>query len=134
MSLIEWDETLETGFLPLDDEHRKLVSLVNELYEYLIAGSSVNLIGAAFKQLARHTVEHFRREEKLMEDSRFPDTHSHRVQHLELEKQITELMSGLDAGAPLFTRGLVDFLKDWLVNHIQTMDRTFGEYLTQQAK
>lgn len=133
MPLIDWDNHLSTGFRAIDLEHKRLVDLVNELHEYLVSGSSLNLINAVFEQIARHTGGHFRHEEKLMVESNYPDYANHCLAHQELEKQITELLRGIDAGAPVFSQDLVDFLKNWLVNHILTMDKALGEYLSKQS-
>lgn len=128
MPLIEWNDDLKTGFRPMDSEHRRLANLVNELHEYLVAGSSLTLIDAVFQQIAAHTVVHFRHEEKLMAEYGFPDLAAHREAHLELERQITELLQRIELGAPVFSLELVEFLKSWLVSHILTLDKAFGEY------
>jgi hemerythrin len=133
MPLIDWDNNLSTGFRAIDLEHKRLVDLVNELHEYLVSGSSLNLINAVFEQIARHTGGHFRHEEKLMLESNYPDLTKHRLAHQELEKQIAELLRSIEAGAPVFSQDLVDFLKNWLVNHILTMDKALGEYLSKQS-
>ncbi|MBS4098757.1 MAG: hemerythrin family protein [Sulfuricella sp.] len=132
MPLIDWNESLEIGFRPIDADHKRLVALLNELHEYLVSGSSLSLIHSAFQRIARHTATHFRHEEALMAESGYPDAPNHCLAHQELEKQMADLLQRLDEGASVFSQELVDFLKNWLINHITTMDTALGHYLAGQ--
>ncbi len=132
MPLIEWNDALSVGYRPIDADHMRLAELVNELHDDLLAGSSMTLIAACFQRIARHTASHFRHEEHLMEGSGFPDSHNHALAHQQLEAQIADLLRQVDAGEPVFTLELVEFLKNWLLNHILTMDKKLGEHLAIQ--
>lgn len=129
MSLIEWNEALELGYRPIDADHRRLVEMVNELYDDLLAGNSVTLILALFESLARHTAAHFRHEERLMEENAYPEQMDHMAAHHYLESQIKDLLERFNAGEPIFSLETVEYLKDWLLMHIHTMDKNLSNYL-----
>lgn len=129
MPLVDWDDSLSVGYRPMDAEHMRLVELVNELHDNLLAGRSMTLIEAGFHRVARHAADHFRHEEKLMAESDYPDGHDHILAHRQLETQIADLITQIDAGEPVFTLELVEFLKNWLLNHILTMDKKLGAHL-----
>ncbi len=130
MTLIAWNASHETGYSPMDAEHMRLAGLLNELHDDLLQGSSLTLIETEFQRIARDTASHFRHEERLMEKSSFPDSPNHLLAHQQLEAQIADLLRQIDAGEPVFTLDLVEFLRNWLLNHITTMDKKLGEYLT----
>lgn len=129
MPMIEWNEELELGFRPIDADHMRLVGMVNELYDDLLAGSSMTLIFAQFERLAGHTVTHFRHEERLMEENAYPEQLEHMAIHHHLESQIQELLERFNAGEPVFSLETVQFLRDWLLIHIKTMDKSLADYL-----
>lgn len=133
MPLIDWNDTLSVGYRPIDAEHMRLAELVNEFHGDLLAGSSMTLIEAGFQRIIRHAADHFRHEERLMEESGFPDSHNHRLAHQQLEAQIADLLTQIEAGEPVFTLELVEFLKNWLLNHILTMDKKLGEHLARRT-
>jgi len=132
MPLIDWNDALSTGYRPMDADHMRLAELVNELHDNLLAGSSMTLIEAGFHRIARHTANHFRHEERLMAESSFPDSLNHTLAHQQLETQIADLLRQVDAGEPVFTLELVEFLRNWLLNHILSMDKKLGEHLVRQ--
>jgi len=131
MPLIDWNDALSVGYRPIDADHLRLVELVNELHDNLLAGSSMTLIEAGFQRLVRHTASHFRHEEQLMAESGFSDSVNHTLVHRQLETQIADLLARLAAGEPVFTLELVEFLRNWLLNHILTLDKKLGEHLAQ---
>jgi hemerythrin-like metal-binding protein len=133
MPLIEWNEELELGYRPIDADHRKLAEMVNELYDYILAGSSMTLIHALFERLVSHAVTHFRREEHLMEESAYPERLDHMAAHHHLESQIKESLERFNAGERIFSLEMVQFLRDWLVIHIKTMDRNLSDYLIRET-
>lgn len=133
MTLIAWNASHETGYAPMDTEHMRLAGLLNELHDDLLHGSSLTLIETEFQRIARHTASHFRHEERLMEESGFPDSPNHLLAHQQLEAQIADLSRQIDEGEPVFTLELAEFLRNWLLNHIMTMDKKLGEHLTGLA-
>lgn len=133
MPLINWEDSFSVGYRAMDEEHMRLVELVNELHDNLLAGCSMTLIEAGFHRVARHTADHFRHEERLMAESDYPDIDNHMLAHQQLVYQLADLLTMIDAGEPVFTVELAEFLKIWLLNHILTMDKKLGAYLAQQS-
>jgi len=134
MPLIEWNETLELGCPPLDEDHMRLVGMVNELYDELLAGRGMTLIFARFERLAGHTAAHFRHEERLMEENAYPEQLEHMATHHHLESQIKDFLERFHAGESLFSLETVQFLKDWLLIHIKTVDQNLGDYLIRRPR
>ena len=133
MPLIEWNETLELGYRPIDVEHMRLVAMVNELYDDLLAGSSMTLIFAQFERLAGHAAAHFRLEEHLMDENAYPERLDHIATHHLLQSQIKDFLERFNADEPVFSLDTVQFLKDWLLTHIKTMDKNLSDYLIRET-
>lgn len=70
--LARW-EPYETGIVALDNEHRRLVEGVNQLYEAVRDKRGEEVLGEILTMLETYTIDHFQHEEKLMAEYHFPD-------------------------------------------------------------
>ncbi|MFB0953495.1 MAG: hemerythrin domain-containing protein, partial [Aeromonadaceae bacterium] len=81
MSLVEWSEQFETGHPVVDHQHQSLFSLMNELDQALTDGASEEALWVRLLRLHELTREHFRCEERLMQELGFPELPAHRAEH-----------------------------------------------------
>jgi len=127
--LIEWsDSELSVGVSMCDEHHKHLVYLINALYNAVIQGNSKAVLGSVLKELAEYTTSHFRAEEALFNKYNYPEKDEHIELHAKLLATVGELIQKFENGAPLGTE-VMEFLNDWLVNHIQKVDRRYTAYL-----
>jgi hemerythrin len=134
MPLMTWTEKLSVGVAVLDEDHKRLVSMVNELYDAMQAGHGKETLGRILNDLVHYTKEHFAREEKLFAQSVYPAALAHKHEHDALTQQVIEVqqkyMSG--AGAAL-SIDVLRFLKSWLINHIQGSDQKYRPHLNAKG-
>jgi len=122
MALAEWEERYETGHAGVDDQHRRLFGLLNDLHDALMSGSANEKMGGTLGSMAAYTVEHFRAEEALMVAIAFPGLPEHRRKHEELASQVGQLVADHRAGRLTLPLTLARFLVDWLRHHIEEED------------
>lgn len=122
MEWIVWDDSLKTGHPDLDDDHRKLVELINQLAAGVTNHKGMSYCSKAFDALIEHAHRHFAMEERLMAQHGYPKVGHHAAHHAGL---IEELSATLNAVAPGSrpSVALLDFLEAWLKHHILTLDR-----------
>ncbi len=120
--LIRWSDELRTGIAKIDEQHRGLVNLVNRLYSALRNGQGNAALGEILEELIQYTAVHFKTEEDLMVRYSYPDYESHKRTHDGLVKQVLEIQSKFKEGRGTLSVELMNFLKSWLINHIQGMD------------
>ena len=125
MPLITWGPQLETGIASIDAQHKRLVDIINELNEGLAAGRRDESLGAAFDELVDYTVVHFTFEEKLLEGNDYDDLENHRREHRVFTDQIKMDRDNFKAGIWEFEQKFLDYLRGWLINHIQSTDRAY---------
>ena len=87
------------------------------------AGKTV--LGATLAELARYTVEHFQFEEQQMAAAGYPQLENHKRLHEKLVAQVVDFQRQFEAGSVTVTLDLMNFLSDWLVNHIKGVDRQY---------
>ena len=84
MSLVEWSEQFETGHPLVDHQHQSLFGLMNELDQALTDGASEEALWVRLLRLHELTREHFRCEERLMQELGFPELPAHRAEHTKI--------------------------------------------------
>ena len=119
---------MSVGVKAADDDHKKLIGLLNRLYEAMKSGQGREVVGKVLDDLINYTKFHFAREEDYFAKTGYPAV-EHMKDHRELVKQAEKLQSRYKNGEPALSIETLDFLKDWLTIHIQGTDKQYSSYL-----
>jgi hemerythrin-like metal-binding protein len=134
MPLIEWSNELSVGIDSIDEQHKKLVNMINALNEAMLTGSSNELLGKIFTGLAAYTQKHFSYEENMFAEYGYTNSEEHKRQHNELIAQVVELKEKfMDNPQGTISADLMQFLKRWLTNHIMRTDKEYTEFLLSKG-
>ena len=132
---ITWNTNLATGIRSIDLQHEELIGMLNELDAAYISGGDQSVLDDVLQRLGSYVAFHFGTEESLM--AGLPRTEQHTEEHLKQHKSFIEQLSQMRAQAKLdgpgTMIGLIDFLNDWLYEHILKTDRALGALLKIQA-
>ncbi len=129
MAFVQWDQKLSVGIMQIDTQHKKLVSMVNEMYQAMSEGKGNDVVGKVLNDLIAYTRTHFAAEEKLMQTHGYPDFVVHKALHDQLTKQVGQMQADFKAGKVALSTKVAAFLKDWLVKHIMGTDQKYAPYL-----
>ena len=88
MPLMTWTEKMSVGVAVLDNDHKKLVDMVNNLFDGVQSGQGKEALGRILDGLIAYTVDHFKREEQFFAQTGYPDNVAHKAQHEDLCKQV----------------------------------------------
>jgi len=131
MALVQWHEDLSVGIELLDQDHRCLFSMLNELYDAVQYGTEATVITSLLDRLVLYTQDHFRHEEALMAECGYPDLINHRSEHNHLTAKVSELRQRLtDRSLESLSLELLVLFKTWLTSHIRISDFQYRPYLT----
>ncbi|MGB8260827.1 MAG: bacteriohemerythrin [Terracidiphilus sp.] len=133
MALLNWSEKYSVGVKSLDNQHTALVGTLNELHTAMLKGQAASVTGNLLRKLVEYTRNHFAQEEALMSRAGYPGLETHRTQHHELTKQVGEYVERYERGEITLNLHLLNFLRDWLANHIQKSDKEYGPWLNQHG-
>ena len=128
-SIILWKEEYSVGIESLDNDHKKLISLLNQFttaYDYAMSEVYER---QALNDLLDYTKYHFAREEKLLESFDYPDFQAHQKQHQEMIKEVEVLVEKYNTEGHKALNEISNFLKNWLINHINGTDKHYSEHL-----
>ena len=126
--LIPFTDEMLLAIPEIDAQHRHFVGLLNQLYHAVTIASPASEVEEIIQSLVGYAVFHFTTEEALMTKFSFPQIAEHKQIHLELK---ATLLSKIDAyhekGADELM-GILDFLEDWLVRHLELEDSKYAAY------
>lgn len=129
---IAWQDSLASGSVEIDGQHKELFNRVNSLLTAFDKGSvSREEISRIVQYLSDYVVFHFGTEEQHMDKYRYSTAAQHKAQHHQFVRSFVKLKErllaeGINAGLAEETRQLA---VDWLVNHIRYSDRALGMFL-----
>lgn len=133
MELVEWDSAYSVKIDEIDRQHKVLFDLVNQVYKGMMNNRGRAAMGEALTALTDYTRNHFSYEENMMRDQGYPDLPAHMERHKKLVGQVMDFKDKFDKGLVEVDIELLDFLKSWLINHIQGVDKLYTPYLNARG-
>lgn len=131
MALFEWSGEFETGINSIDTEHKKLVEYVNRLHDGMMEGQATAALGIILDGLVAYTASHFKHEERIFEQIGYAESPEHLEHHKKLVAQVVDFQNKFKSGDATMSMELMDFLKDWLMNHILKEDMKYVETMKE---
>lgn len=130
MAFLEWQDSFSVKVPELDQQHRRLVELINRLHDVLKAGGDPAMAQSVVNDLVGYTRHHFSREEKMMDTCGYPEAEEHKRKHRAMEGQVIVFQKQMATGGITVQLRLMNFLKDWLQKHILETDMRYSEALS----
>ena len=127
MAIMKWTDNLSVHVQEIDTQHQKLIALINDLHDAMLARKGKEVLGDILDQLAAYTVYHFNTEEKYMQDFSYSGYLLHKKEHDSFVGKIDALITDYNAGKVGLSIDLMAFLRDWVQNHIQGTDKKYSE-------
>ncbi|WP_275098608.1 bacteriohemerythrin [Sedimenticola hydrogenitrophicus] len=129
MSELVWDKTLSVSVDEIDEDHRRLVELLNLFNRSVAEGESPQYREAVLEELIACTVWHFRHEERLMLKYHYADITEHKAEHRELIENATAFQQKYLQDGGKMSDADFEYLEHWLTEHILVVDMKMGEWL-----
>ena len=133
MALIKWTKELSVDISSIDEQHKILISMINEFYEKISEKSNNELISDLITKMKDYTILHFSVEEKLFEQYNYADFEQHKKQHDGFIKKVSDLEERFNKGEIILSFEITKFLKDWLINHIQGTDKKYTKFFIEKG-
>jgi hemerythrin len=127
-NFVTWNDSFSVGFEPIDNQHKELVAMTNELFQGCKGDDVRRVFLQIYQKAAEYAQKHFADEEKYMVQASYPDLTTHRQAHRVFVNEVIGSIQKYQAGnvEPI---KLAMFLKDWLLNHIAVVDKAYAPYL-----
>lgn len=124
MALIEWTDAFSVKVNAIDEQHKKLVGYLNELYDALEQKEEQKILTRLFNNLDKYAQVHFSFEEKYFEKFSYDKKDIHFSQHQWFVNELKRMKKQISSGT-MDAEDLLGFLVNWLVNHIKGSDHEY---------
>jgi hemerythrin-like metal-binding protein len=128
MPLQEWNDSFSVCHPELDEQHRRWLTIINDLHAGMEEGKGdgpAAVAVSALEAMMEYARKHFLAEERYMREIGFPGTIGHIKSHNECYGRIATQLLTAESGGRVQTGELLSFLKEWLAEHILTEDRKY---------
>jgi hemerythrin-like metal-binding protein len=121
------------GVKILDDQHRGMMRVLNELQAAALSGRVGEVAGPLLSQVSCTAREHFSTEEELMEQTGFPGLEEHRAIHHEMLTKASEFLADHDDGDIASYVKLLDFVREWFRDHVKIEDKKYTVWMNEHG-
>lgn len=128
MAIVQWGTRYSVNVMEFDQAHQKLIALINELDDGMRLGKGKEVIGKTLAGLLSYTKTHFNREKECFAQYGYPEAASHLKLHDEFVAKVQDFNDKYAQNKIGLTIELMNYLMDWLIKHIETVDKRYGQF------
>ena len=132
----KWDSTLETGYEKVDNQHKQLVTALNNLMAASAEGKCDKAVMQTLDFLTGYAIKHFADEEQLQIDYNYPDYLNHKRIHDDFKVVVGDFIQRVMKEGP--TVELINLVSStvgaWLLNHIKGDDFRMAAFVQAADK
>jgi len=128
MQQLEWKDEYSMGEEKIDEQHKGLFQLSNEIYKLVEKGvNDAEQFRELFMRLNDYTVDHFIYEEMYIEAEGYPQLKEHIAQHLKFSEKLKKIALSLNQDSHI--KDIGEFVTTWLLQHVLNEDRHYKEFI-----
>jgi hemerythrin len=132
MGLIKWDTSLSVNVEEIDNQHKKLLEILNKLYENIKNKNSDNILKETLEELTKFTNYHFKTEEKYFDEFNYKLKDQHKKEHKKFIKKIKDFKEEYGDNTTLDLE-IVSFLISWIKDHMGITDQKFTKCFNENG-
>lgn len=125
-----WDEKYSVNIPEIDKQHQSLFKMINQLQDSIQQKKTKEALTEILKRLIEYTDNHFKTEERLMQEKHYPQYERHLEEHNKLRDEVINYFERYQSGKAVLSLSLVQFLKEWILNHVLKSDMRYKSYLS----
>lgn len=133
MATMNWTDELSVKVPSIDEQHKKLIHLINAFYDNIRVKTPKEQIFILIKELKEYTVFHFSTEEKYFKQYNYPGYTQHKEEHEFFIKKVLDFEDRYKNGKLILSIEITNFIKDWVSNHICQTDKKYTDFLLQRG-
>lgn len=131
---IEWDDSYLLGVQEIDFQHKKLISIANELYD-IVANTEANSkekMPNILKKLTDYTEYHFNAEENLQKKIEYSGLNAHKMAHSMFINEINNQIKQLSLENKSNVLGFYKYMVNWILTHVAKADKVWAKFMTEK--
>lgn len=125
--MLVWDEKYSVGVELIDKQHQVMFKTINELVETLGGIPTDEQVNKIIQSLIAYKKFHFVTEEKYFDEFHYEGGEDHKLKHKVFSAKLEEMIKEHQGDSIGLAFALVDFLEDWLIDHLMVTDQKYKE-------
>jgi hemerythrin len=126
---MEWTNEFSVNNQEMDDQHKRLFNLIEKLNKAMQEGKSNSILNSGLEELSQYAVIHFKDEESLMANVKYPKLKFHINEHRSFVDKLYSFKQAINNKELGVSIRVINFLRDWLKSHILQIDKEYSSYL-----
>jgi hemerythrin len=133
--LIKWSHTLSCGIQLIDDQHKGLVNLVNDMFNNITGDHKQEhaYFNKVIQEAVKYVKVHFATEEKIMIATKFGGYPEHKKAHDHFVLTVVDKIKEYQSGNKMTLKSFTKFLREWILSHVAVMDKQYFDYFRKIA-
>jgi len=133
MDIINWRDEFSVGVKEMDDQHKKLIAMVNKLISEQKNLTDQKTIADLLTEMTDYAHIHFRAEEYLMAEYGYDQKAQQEQQHQAFIDKTIAFYTASDVGPNILSTALLDYLATWLIGHILKEDMKYKDFFINKG-
>ncbi len=134
MNKILWTEEFSVGVAEFDQQHKKIIGLINQLIDNQHESVHSELISDTLAEMTEYTFQHFRDEEAYLKQHDYPLLSEHTEYHKAFRLKTANLCDAATMHVDVVPKKILLYLKEWWTQHILAEDMQYKGLYAPFAK
>lgn len=133
--MLEWTPEYSVEIEVIDAQHKELFERISSFIDDIKGKRCKYTVGGTTKFLEDYVLVHFADEERFMKQAAYPQYDAHCLLHRRFVMDFNALKRELAGELSPYNRSVLinQIVVDWIVEHVTTKDRAFGQYLKESG-
>ncbi len=131
---VEWDDSFSVSVNQMDSQHKKWIGYINDLHNAIINGKGRDVLQNVLNKMLDYSKEHLATEEGFLKKTKYPEFEQHKKIHDNFVKWVKEIIDDFSKTKKAnLSLDIMDRMKNWLTNHIKTVDKKYSDHLNKHG-
>ncbi len=123
--MIKWDDKYSVGISMIDEGHKKFIGILNNAIFAKEHNDNSEELREVLREMTKYALTHFKTEETYMKEFNYPEYQDHKEEHRDFSAETIAYHERVTKGDYQIAKEIIEYLKWWLVNHIQVTDKKY---------
>ena len=123
--MIKWNDKYSVGISMIDEEHKKFIGILNKAIFAKGYNDNSEKLRKVLREMTNYALTHFKTEEDYMKEFNYPEYQDHKEEHRHFSTETIAYQDKVIKGDFQIANEIIEYLKWWLVNHIQVTDKKY---------
>jgi len=129
--LINWNDRYSVKIKEIDEQHKRLIELINNVYDSFEREEQAEIIGNVIGEMEKYALSHFNTEERYFAQFSYKNSANHIQEHRHFIEKVKDFQNELKKDQKVLSYKVLDFLRNWFNTHVLKTDKKY-EFLLRE--